>query len=588
MNYGFFELLKLIGSLGVFLYGMKLMSESLQKLAGNKMRQILTAMTSNRFTGVLTGLFITALIQSSSATTVMVVSFVNAGLLDLVNSIGVILGANVGTTVTSWLVAGLGLGKFSMSDLALPIIGCTLPLLFSKKRSRKNWGEMFVGFGLLFLALRFLQESMPTDIHAYPGVEEFIQKISYLGFRSWMIFLLLGAALTTLFQSSSATVALTLVICSKGWIGYEDAAAMIMGENIGTTITANLAAAVANVQAKRAALAHFIINVFGVIWLFFIFTPFLHFIGDLCVSLRISTYNPIYSDPHLLDQAFPPEARANVLASIYAAMPLVLSMFNTLAKGINVLLLIGFTKVIARLVSHLIPPKAGEEAFKLQHIKIGLLSTPDASLFQAKQEITLYGQNTLEMYHRLVKAFDMPRGEYEKEFEELQKLEDESDRVEVEIADYLTKVSESKLSTENSQRVRAMFKIVSEIESVADSVLNVAKAITRKNDQGVTFPEELTNKLKHMLALVDEAIVVMCSNLNKEYTQVNSKKAYELEQAINDYRTILKQEHLLAIEEKKYDYSVGILYNDMFSECEKIGDYAINVTQAIKEIGHEE
>ena len=523
MNYGFFELLKLIGSLGVFLYGMKLMSESLQKLAGNKMRQILTAMTSNRFTGVLTGLFITALIQSSSATTVMVVSFVNAGLLDLVNSIGVILGANVGTTVTSWLVAGLGLGKFSMSDLALPIIGCTLPLLFSKKRSRKNWGEMFVGFGLLFLALRFLQESMPTDIHAYPGVEEFIQKISYLGFRSWMIFLLLGAALTTLFQSSSATVALTLVICSKGWIGYEDAAAMIMGENIGTTITANLAAAVANVQAKRAALAHFIINVFGVIWLFFIFTPFLHFIGDLCVSLRISTYNPIYSDPHLLDQAFPPEARANVLASIYAAMPLVLSMFNTLAKGINVLLLIGFTKVIARLVSHLIPPKAGEEAFKLQHIKIGLLSTPDASLFQAKQEITLYGQNTLEMYHRLVKAFDMPRGEYEKEFEELQKLEDESDRVEVEIADYLTKVSESKLSTENSQRVRAMFKIVSEIESVADSVLNVAKAITRKNDQGVTFPEELTNKLKHMLALVDEAIVVMCSNLNKEYTQVNSK-----------------------------------------------------------------
>lgn len=588
MNYGFFELLKLIGSLGVFLYGMKLMSESLQKLAGNKMRQILTAMTSNRFTGVLTGLFITALIQSSSATTVMVVSFVNAGLLDLVNSIGVILGANVGTTVTSWLVAGLGLGKFSMSDLALPIIGCTLPLLFSKKRSRKNWGEMFVGFGLLFLALRFLQESMPTDIHAYPGVGEFIQKISYLGFRSWMIFLLLGAALTTLFQSSSATVALTLVICSKGWIGYEDAAAMIMGENIGTTITANLAAAVANVQAKRAALAHFIINVFGVIWLFFIFTPFLHFIGDLCVSLRISTYNPIYSDPHLLDQAFPPEARANVLASIYAAMPLVLSMFNTLAKGINVLLLIGFTKVIARLVSHLIPPKAGEEAFKLQHIKIGLLSTPDASLFQAKQEITLYGQNTLEMYHRLVKAFDMPRGEYEKEFEELQKLEDESDRVEVEIADYLTKVSESKLSTENSQRVRAMFKIVSEIESVADSVLNVAKAITRKNDQGVTFPEELTNKLKHMLALVDEAIVVMCSNLNKEYTQVNSKKAYELEQAINDYRTILKQEHLLAIEEKKYDYSVGILYNDMFSECEKIGDYAINVTQAIKEIGHEE
>ena len=588
MDYGIFELLKLIGSLGLFLYGMKLMSESLQKLAGNKMRQILTAMTSNRVTGVLTGLVITALIQSSSATTVMVVSFVNAGLLDLVGSIGVILGANVGTTVTSWLVAALGLGKFSMSDLALPIIGCTLPLLFSKKRSRKNWGEMFVGFGLLFLALRFLQESMPTDIHAYPGVGEFIQKISFMGFRSWMIFLLIGAVLTTLFQSSSATVALTLVICSKGWIGYEDAAAMIMGENIGTTITANLAAAVANVQAKRAALAHFIINVFGVVWLFAMFTPFLHFIGDLCVSLHISKYNPIYSDPRLLAEAFSPEARAGVMASINAAMPLVLSLFNTLAKGINVALLIWFTKMIARLVSRLIPPKIGEDTFKLKHIKIGLLSTPDASLFQAKQEISLYGQNTLEMYHRLEKAFDMSKSEYEKEFDELQKMEDESDQVEVEIADYLTKVSESKLSTENSQRVRAMFKIVSEIESVADSILNIAKAIQRRNDQNITFPEALSTKLKHMLALVDESIINMCTNLNTEYTLVNAKKAYELEQAINDYRTILKQEHLKAIEEKRYDYSLGILYTDMFSECEKIGDYTINVTEAIKEIGHDE
>ncbi|WP_289225505.1 Na/Pi cotransporter family protein [Bacteroides acidifaciens] len=588
MDYGIFELLKLIGSLGVFLYGMKLMSESLQKLAGNKMRQILTAMTSNRVTGVLTGIFITALIQSSSATTVMVVSFVNAGLLDLVGSIGVILGANVGTTVTSWLVAVLGLGKFSMSDLALPIIGCTLPLLFSKKRSRKNWGEMFVGFGLLFLALRFLQESMPTNLHDYPGVGDFIQKISFLGFRSWMIFLLIGAVLTTIFQSSSATVALTLVICSKGWIGYEDAAAMIMGENIGTTITANLAAAVANVQAKRAALAHFIINVFGVIWLFAIFTPFLHMIGDLCVTLHIARYNPIYSDPALLRETFSPEARAGVTASINAAMPLVLSLFNTLAKGINVTILIWFTQLLAKIVSRIIPPKAGEDTFKLKHIKIGLLSTPDASLFQAKQEISLYGQNTLEMYHKMVQGFDMPRGEYEKMFEQLQQMEDESDVVEVEIADYLTKVSESKLSTENSQRVRAMFKIVSEIESVADSILNVAKAINRRNEQNIPFPEALSNKLKHMFTLIDDSIVTMCSNLNTEYTQVNSKKAYSLEQAINDYRTILKQEHLIAVEEKRYDYSMGIIYADMFSECEKIGDYTINVTQSIKEIGHDE
>ncbi len=587
MNHGIFELLKLVGSLGLFLYGMKLMSESLQKLAGNKMRQILTAMTSNRITGVLTGLFITALIQSSSATTVMVVSFVNAGLLDLVGSIGVILGANVGTTITSWLVAVLGLGEFSMSDLALPIIGCSLPLLFSKKRSRKNWGEMFIGFGLLFLALRFLQDSMPTNLHDYPGVGDFIQNISFLGFRSWVIFLLIGAVLTTVFQSSSATVALTLVICSKGWIGYEDAAAMIMGENIGTTITANIAAAVANIQAKRAALAHFIINVFGVIWLFAIFTPFLHFIGDLSVTLHLSTYNPIYSDPRLLNEAFSPEARAGVLASINAAMPLVLSLFNTLAKGINVTILIWFTQIIAKAVSRIIPPKDGDEVFTLKHIKIGLLSTPDASLFQAKQEISLYGRNTLEMFHQMVQAFDMPKGEFEKEFDKLQKMEDESDQVEIDIADYLTKVSESRLTSENSQRVRAMFKIVSEIESVADSVLNITKAIFRRNEQGIIFPEELSNKLKHMMALVDESILIMCTNLATEYTAVNAKKAYELEQAINDYRTILKQEHLMAIEEKRYDYSTGILYNDMFSECEKIGDYTINVTEAMKEIGHE-
>lgn len=587
MDYGLFELLKLIGSLALFLYGMKLMSESLQKLAGNKMRQILTAMTANRLTGVLTGVFITALIQSSSATTVMVVSFANAGLLDLIGSIGVILGANVGTTITSWLVAVLGLGKFSMSDLALPIIGCTLPLLFSQKRSRKNWGEMFVGFGLLFLALRFLQEAMPTNLQDNPGIGDFIQNISNLGFRSWIIFLLIGAVLTTIFQSSSATVALTLVICTKGWIGYEDAAAMIMGENIGTTITANLAAAVANVQAKRAALAHFIINIFGVIWLFFIFDPFLHFIGDLSVTLHLSHYNPIYSNPELLNSTFTPEERAGVLSSIHAAMPLALSLFNTLAKGINVIILVWFTKLLAQIVSRLIPLKPGDDSFTLKHIKIGLLSTPDASLFQAKQEISLYAQNTFSMFKRMLQAFEMSKNDYEKEFDKLQIMEDESDQVEVDIANYLTKVSESRLTTENSQRVRAMFKIVSEIESVADSILNVAKAIMRRNAQGVVFPETLHTKLSHMFSLVGNSIEIMCQNLTQEYKDVNSKKAYEIEQTINNYRTFLKQEHLIAIEEKSYDYPTGILYTDIFAECEKIGDYTINVTEAIKEIRHD-
>ena len=522
MEYTFFDFLTLIGSLGLFLYGMKVMSEGLQKVAGDRLRGILTAMTTNRVTGVLTGVLITALIQSSSATTVMVVSFVNAGLLSLTQSVSVIMGANVGTTVTAWIISIFGF-KVNISLFAIPLIGLAIPFIFSGNSRRRSWGEFIIGFAFLFMGLEFLKNSVP-DIQNNPEILSFLTEYTNMGYLSVLLFLLIGTIVTIVVQSSSATMAITLIMCSKGWISFDIAAAMVLGENIGTTITANLAAAVANVQAKRAALAHFIINVFGVIWLFLIFTPFLNFIGDLCVTLHLSTYNPKFSDPKLLNEAFSPEARAGVTASINAAMPLVLSLFNTLAKGINVAILIWFTEYLARIVSRIIPPKKGEETFTLKHIKIGLLSTPDASLFQAKQEISLYGQSTLEMFHKTIQAFDMPSGEYEKEFDYLQKMEDESDQVEVEIADYLTKVSESRLTSENSQRVRAMFKIVSEVESVADSILNVAKAIYRRNEQKITFPEELSNKLKHMFALVDESIVVMCANLATEYTQVTPRK----------------------------------------------------------------
>ncbi len=564
MDYDLFDFLKLIGSLGVFLFGMKLMSEALQKVAGARMRHILSAMTSNRVKGVITGLLITTIIQSSSATTVMVVSFVNAGLLNLVESIGVIMGANVGTTVTAWMISILGF-KISMAEISLPMIGLCLPLLFSNKRSRKSWGELIIGFGLLFIGLEFLKNSMP-NLDENPEIFTFLQEYADMGYASYILFMLIGTVLTILIQSSSATMALTLVMCANGWISYEIAASMVLGENIGTTVTANLAAVVANTTAKRAALAHFVFNVFGVIWVLSIFPLFLSWVEKLSGLLGIG-------DP----------------ATDINAVPMALSLFHTLFNVANVLILIWFTKLIARLVTKLIPMKeTGEDAFTLKHIKIGLLSTPDASLFQAKQEITLYGKNTRDMFHKVTECLELPSKDFEKSFTNLVKMEDESDNVEIEIANYLTKVSESKLSTENSQRIRAMFKIVSEIESIADSSLNVAKAINRRNDQNVVFPEELTNKLKHMFALIEETLNIMCINLNMEYREVNAKKAYELEQAINDYRTILKQEHLLAIEEKRYDYSTGILYNDMFSECEKIGDYAINVTQAIKEIGHGE
>lgn len=563
MNYGLFDFLKLIGSLGVFLFGMKLMSEALQKVAGTKMRQILSAMTSNRLKGVITGILITAIIQSSSATTVMVVSFVNAGLLNLIESIGVIMGANVGTTATAWLISILGF-KISMAEISLPMIGLCLPLLFSTKRSRKSWGELIIGFGLLFIGLEFLKASMP-DLQNNPEIFEFLREYTDMGYPSYFLFLCIGTVLTILIQSSSATMALTLVMCANGWISFEIAASMVLGENIGTTVTANLAAMVANTTAKRAALAHFVFNFFGVTWVLAIFPFFLDWIEHLCVLLGIG--NPV----------------TNV-----KAVPMALSLFHTVFNISNVLLLIWFTRFIAQVVSKLIPMRENDaDAFTLKHIKIGLLSTPDASLFQAKEEITLYAQNTSDMFRQVTVCLEMPAKDFTKPFEHLVKLEDESDKVEIEIANYLTKVSESKLSTENSQRIRAMFKIVSEIESVADSSLNIAKAINRRNEQKVVFPEELINKLKHMFSLVEDSLNTMCKNLAMEYREVNAKKAYETEHAINEYRTVLKQEHLLAIEEKRYDYSTGILYNDIFAECEKIGDYTINITQAIKEIGHE-
>lgn len=563
MDYGIFDFLKLIGSLGVFLYGMKLMSEALQKVAGTRMRQILSAMTSNRVKGVITGILITAIIQSSSATTVMVVSFVNAGLLSLIESIGVIMGANVGTTVTAWLISILGF-KISMAEVSLPLIGLCLPLLFSNKRSRKSWGELIIGFGLLFIGLEFLKASMP-DLNKNPEIFTFLKEYTDLGYASYILFMLIGTVLTILIQSSSATMALTLVMCANGWISFEIAAAMVLGENIGTTVTANLAAVVANTTAKRAALAHFVFNFFGVVWVLCIFPAFLDWIEQLCIFLGIG--NPATSP---------------------ASVPMALSLFHTIFNVLNVLILIWFTKFIARIVTRLIPMReTTDNAFTLKHIKIGLLSTPDASIFQAKEEISLYGKNTLEMFHKVTECFDLPAKDFLKPFEALVKMEDESDKIEIEIANYLTKVSESKLSTENSQRIRAMFKIVSEIESIADSSLNIAKAIYRRNEQKVVFPEELSDKLKHMFTLVEDTLNVMYTNLTLEYKEVNAKKAYEMEKAINDYRTVLKQEHLIAIEEKRYDYPTGILYNDMFSECEKVGDYAINVTEAIKEIGHE-
>ena len=564
MEYGVVVFLKLLGSLGIFLYGMKLMSESLQKVAGDKMRTILSAMTSNRVKGVFTGILITALIQSSSATTVMVVSFVNAGLLSLIESIGVILGANIGTTLTAWILT-LGF-KVKMSALVLPLVGLGLPFLFAKKRSAKSWGELILGFAFLFIGLEFLKGSMP-DLSKNNEFQVFLSQFTNFGYGSYLIFMIIGTILTMILQSSSATLALTLVMCSGGLLPFDMAAAMVLGENIGTTITANLAASMANTSARRAARAHLIINIFGVLWILSIFPIFLDGVNWLNQAMG-------GRDPYIY----------NDVVTVSVSLAIFHSAFNI----INVSILIWFTNLVAKIVTKLVPmTESQEDLFKLRYIKIGLLSTPDASIFQAKQELSLYAHNTIKMFEMVRKSVSQNKKDFDKTFDKLNKLEDDCDNNEIAIASYLTKVAETKLSTTNSKRVYAMFKMVSELESIADSSLNIANAIHRGYDQKVKLPVELVKKLETMFDIVEESLKVMTINTEADYENVMAKKAYELESEINNYRTILRQEHFVHIKQQKYSYMTGVIYNDVFSECEKVGDYAINVTQAISEIGAE-
>ena len=561
MNYSLLDFLTLLGSLGLFLFGMKLMSEALQKVAGNKMRNILTAMTSNRFKGVLTGVLITAIIQSSSATTVMVVSFVNAGLLSLIQSIGVIMGANIGTTVTAWLISIFGF-KVKISAFALPLIGLGFPLLFSKNKKTSSWGEVVLGFSILFMGLEALKSSVP-DIHSNPEILSFLTHYTGMGIGSDLIFLTIGTILTIVIQSSSATMALTLVMCNNGWIPFELAAAMVLGENIGTTITANIAALVANASAKRAARAHFIFNIIGVIWIMLILHPFLNLIA--WITIKFTGQSPF---------------------EVNSAIPIALSLFHSIFNITNVLLLVGFAPLIVKIVRKMVPVKEEEqEEFRLRYISSGLLSTSELSTLQAKKEISSFANHTKKMFGFVKKSFDETN---EKNFnylyERTLKYEDISDNMEIEIASYLTKISEDELSTAASTRISTMLKMISDIESIADSCNNLAKGCKRKFNQKQSFLPNSIKNVHSMFDLIDEAFDTMIYNLEHDYHLVSLKKANDIEKRINQYRTELKQEHLNNIKEKKYTYQSGVIYSDIFLECEKLGDFIINVSEALNEI----
>lgn len=598
MDYSFFDFLTLVGSLGMFLYGMKVMSEGLQKVAGDKLRNILSVMTTNRFTGVLTGVLITALIQSSSATTVMVVSFVNAGLLTLTQSISVIMGANVGTTVTAWIISLFGF-KVDISVFALPLIGLSLPLIFSGKSRRKSWGEFMIGFAFLFMGLAYLKASVP-DLQSNPQVLAFLQSYTTLGYGSLFIFLMLGTILTIVVQSSSATLAITLIMCSKGWIPFEMAAAMVLGENIGTTIAANLAAISANVSARRAALAHLMFNIFGVLWVMILFYPFINLIswivanygpGDPnAMSQFLSTLDPatitlITSNAELAD----PELAAlqKELPPLQVSVSYGLSLFHTLFNITNVCLMVWFVNLYVKICSALIKPKSvqDEEEFQLKFITSGMLSTSELSLVQAKNEISVFGERTYRMFGMIQELYHEKNEEkFLKLYSRIEKYESISDRMEIEIANYLTYVAEGRLSSEGKEEVRSMLRAVTEIESIADSCYNLARAIRRRNEGKSVFTEDQNHRMDMMFNLLEKALVHMNETLAKpEVVHDDINPSYNLETEINNYRNQLKLHNLEDVNNKEYQYQDGVYFMDMVSECEKLGDYIINVMQAIVE-----
>lgn len=555
MEYSFYDFLKLLGSLALFLYGMKIMSEGLQKFAGDRLRRILTAMTTNRVTGVLTGVLITALVQSSSATTVMVVSFVNAGLLTLSQSIGVIMGANIGTTVTAWIISALGF-KVDIAAFALPLLAFGIPLLFSQKSNRKYVGEFIFGFSFLFMGLSYLKNNAP-DLSQNPDMLAFVQNYTDMGFISILLFVLIGTVLTMVVQASAATMAITLIMCANGWISFELGAALVLGENIGTTITANLAALTGNTQARRAALAHLAFNVFGVLWVLCLFVPFTEAVSWFVENVMGS------NDPSV-------------------AVSFKLSAFHTAFNICNVLILIWFVPFIERTVCAIIPLKEQDEEYRLRFISGGMLSTAELSILQASKEIHLFAERTHRMFGMVRDLLHTEKDDdFNRVFSRVEKYENISDSMELEIANYLNKVSEGRLSSESKLQIRGMLREVTEIESIGDSCYNLARTISRKRQSNEDFVQKQYDHIHFMMELADEALTQMIKVVERtEHNALDVNKSYNLENEINNYRNQLKNQNIVDVNNKEYSYQMGVYYMDIIAECEKLGDYVVNVVEA--------
>ena len=568
------QVFTLLGALGMFLYGLNLMSSGLQKAAGDRLRGFLSVMTSNPFKGVMTGLGVTSIIQSSSATTVMVVSFVNAGLLTLTQAISVIMGANIGTTVTAWMVAWLGF-KADISILAVPLMFFGFLFSNSKKDNRRNIGELIAGFSLLFLGLSFMKDSVP-DLRQTPEVLEFVSAWSSHGFGSVLLFLAFGTILTLVLQSSSATMAITLIMLSMGWIPFDMACAMVLGENIGTTITANIAASVGNTQAKRAAMSHTIFNLFGVIWALVLFRPFLSLVGGVTEKL--------FGLPNPAAEGFAVagSTSAEGTAALYG-----LSMLHTMFNVINTLLLVWFTKWIAKAVTWIIraPENQEKEVFKLKYISAGHLATPELSVEQAFEEVIHFAQISKTGAEYAKEAINQADGDgFEALREKLVKYEEISDRVEYEIASFLNGVSAEEVSENTSNKIKAMYKIIGELESLGDSGETISRILSRKNIHKKSFDSEAIANLNALADAVAAAYDVMIANLTAAHKDelVDITNAYNVEERINTLRNDFRDAVIEDMDNGNKNYQTSVYYMDIMNAYERMGDFIINISQDLE------
>lgn len=587
MNYSIVDFISLLGSVCLFLYGMKVMSEGLQKVAGDRLRNILGIMTKNRVTGVITGVIITALIQSSSASTVMVVSFVNAGLMSLEQSMAVIFGANVGTTATTWIISAFSY-EVNISDYSILLLAIGVPMLFMKKGGYKSFGEFLIGFCFLFMGLDLISRYVP-DLADNPEMLQFLTAYTSMGFGSVLLFFFIGIVVTMVAQSSAATFAITLIMCSQGWIPFELGCAIILGGNIGTTITPILASLSGNLAAKRTAMGHVLFNVLGSLIVLGIFHPFTELVADItkaCEGMNPLDISSAQAAGMRDTTLFTPAG--GMTAKAQSCIAFGLAMYPTVFNACNLLIMIWFTKLYVKVVCWIMPTrhKDEEEEFTLKFIGRGILSASELNITQAQKEIYLYGQRVermLGMARELIHT-DPKDDKFTEVYNRLEKYEEISDRMEIEIGNYLNKVAEGRLSPDGKMRVSGMLRIISEIESIADGCFNVAKTLSRKNQNHVNFDESVLHEIDQMYDMVSEAMSNVLSLLKEMETPESSKivAAYNKEREINNLRNKLRDGNIFNINAKEYDYQEGIFFMDLIGEAEKLGDYMLNVVEGVE------